>query len=144
MPPIRQDLSKANQFTVYQVGDYPAFVYKIEETVSNGDKNKGCPMLKVQYKLQDRGGSVFDNILLNEQFAWKWKQLCLAAGIDEDRLGEDSEVDTVEVQGELVMLSLGIQPAQGQYDEKNVVRKVQNYNSYTPSTPAAQGVGFFG
>lgn len=142
MPPIRHDLSKVSSFTTQPEGDYPGYLYKLEPATSNGPKTKGTPMLKVQVKLADGMGSVFDNVLLSDEFLWKWKQLCLAAGIEEDRLGADSEVDTEELQGQAVVVSLGIQPANGTYAEKNVIRKYHNPDTYQPTAATAVPAGW--
>ena len=139
MPAIRMDMSKTSDFSVVDPGDYPAFIYDIKQTVTKSGAAPGTPMLKVQYKLDGGKGSVWDNVVLNEASAWKFKQLCIGAGIEQDRLGEDAEIDTDELIGKPVILSLGIKAATQQYPESNKVDKIHNPDTYSGGTADTSG-----
>jgi hypothetical protein len=141
MPAIRMDMSKTSDFSVVEPGDYPAHIFDIKQTVTKGGNAPGSPMLKVQYKLDGGKGSVWDNVVLNEASAWKFKQLCVGAGIEQDRLGEDAEIDTDELVGQPVILTLGIKPATQEYAEANKVMKIHNPDTYSGGA-AATGQGW--
>lgn len=136
--PIRMDLSNVkSDFELIEDGNYPATVYDIEETVTKGGKSPGTPMLKVTYKLQDGSNrNVWDNIVLNAASAWKFKQLCVAAGIPDDRLGENAEIETRELKGAPVVISVGHREATQQYAASNIVQKVVNTEQAAAAAPS--------
>ncbi len=144
MAPIRMDLSKAGtgEFDLVPNGDYPAHVFEIKQDVTKGGKAPGTPMLKVRYKLDGGKGSVFDNIVLNEASAWKFKQLCVAAGIPADRLGADAEVEIAELQGAPVVVTVGTRPEEGQYKAQNVVQKVVSADAYEATASPSGGASW--
>lgn len=126
--PIRMDLSNVSDgFDLIENGDYPAYIFNIEETATKGGNAPGTPMLKVQYKLADQSNRrVFDNIVLNQASAWKFKQLLTAAGFDSDALTGEVEVETSDLIGKPVVISVGTREATQQYAASNNVVKVQN------------------
>ena len=132
------DLSKATSaFDLVPDGDYPAYIFEVKQDVTKGGKAPGTPMLKVTYKLNDTSNRrVFDNIVLNEASAWKFKQLCIAAGISDDRLGADAAIELSELQGQPVVITVGHQDETQQFPARNTVAKVQNPELATTVAPS--------
>ncbi len=128
MPPIRTDMSHVNENTVLPAGDVLAYVFKIDykETGPNS-KTPGTPMLLVTYKTKDTGEFVFDNVVLGEKSLWRWQEFLIACGYSkEDASSSDLEVETDDLIGTEVLLTLTIQAATDQYAESNRVKKIRN------------------
>lgn len=140
--PIRMDLSGVSDgFDLIPDGDYNAYIFKVEETATKGGNAPGTPMLKVQYKLADQSNRiVFDNIVLNQKSAWKFKQLLVAAGFSDTDLAGEVEIDVADLQGKPVLITVGTREATQQYAASNSVQKVQNPdNVAATATPGVAG-----
>ena len=140
--PIRMDLSGVSDgFDLIPDGDYNAYIFKVEETATKGGNAPGTPMLKVQYKLADQSNRiVFDNIVLNQKSAWKFKQLLVAAGFSDTDLAGEVEIDVADLQGKPVLITVGTREATQQYAASNSVQKVQNPDTVAATaTPGGAG-----
>lgn len=135
---VRLDLTNAkSEFELIPNGDYNAFIYDVEEVATKGGNAPGTPMLKITYKLADQSNRrVWDNIVLNQQSAWKFKQLLVAAGFEGDTLTGEVEVDTNDLKGKPVVITVGQKPATQQYAAANNVVKVQNPDTATVAAPS--------
>jgi hypothetical protein len=140
--PIRMDLSKADSgFEVIPAGTYEATIFNVEQTEA---KKTGRPMLKITLKLTDSGRQVFDYIMLDdpEKNAWRLKQLAIAAGIPDEQLAGEAEIDEKDLMGQPVVITLVVtQPKEGsEYGPSNNVRKYQN--PATATVPAGSNIGW--
>ena len=135
---VRLDLTNAkSEFDLIPNGDYNAFIFDVEETATKGGNAPGTPMLKITYKLADQSNRrVWDNIVLNETSAWKFKQLLVAAGFNESDLTGEVEVETAQLKGKPVVITVGQKPATQQYAAANNIVKVQNPDGATIATPS--------
>lgn len=132
------DLTGAGDANLLPNGDYNAFIFDVAETTTKAGNAPGTPMLKVTYKLADQSNRrVFDNIVLNQQSAWKFKQLLIAAGFEADALNGEVEVDTTDLKGKPVVITVGTREATQKYDASNNVIKVHNPD--TAQVAAASG-----
>lgn len=119
----------APEFELIPVGDYDGDITKAELK----DTRSGC-MISVQIKL-DSGRMVFDNLNIQCSSSQQAEDIAKAAVKKIGQTNNKVIRDTSDLELCRVRVRIGIQPARGEYSERNVVKFYQDPNKAT--APAA-------
>lgn len=105
MPVIKVDFSDADvEFSPVEPGEYRAQIVSVEQREA---RETGKPYLNVGFQLLDNGRRVWRNYSLQPQALWALKQLLVAAGVDPEQLSGETELDTDELVGAEVTVTIG-------------------------------------
>ncbi|QQX91319.1 hypothetical protein IGS75_01365 [Gluconobacter sphaericus] len=121
----------APDFELIPVGDYDGDIVKAELK----DTRAGC-MISLQIKL-DNGRSVFDNLNIQCSSSQQAEDIAKAAVKKIGQTNNKIIRDTSDLELCRVRVRVGIQPARGEYSERNVVKFYQDPSkASTPARPA--------
>lgn len=118
----------APEFDLLPVGDYDGDIVKAELKDTRAGK-----MISVQIKLEN-GRSVFDNLNIQCATSQQAEDIAKAAI---KRIGQTNGRvirDTEDLEMCRVRVRVAIQPARGEYDERNIVKYYQDLNRPSGST----------
>ncbi|KXU99254.1 hypothetical protein AD929_15790 [Gluconobacter potus] len=122
----------APDFELIPVGDYDGDIVKAELK----DTRAGC-MISLQIKL-DNGRSVFDNLNIQCSSSQQAEDIAKATVKKIGQTNNKIIRDTSDLELCRVRVRVGIQPARGEYSERNMVKFYQDPSkASTPARPAS-------
>lgn len=116
------DYQKSQTFTPWPAGKYACSIFECEEQVSKA----GNPMFKCNVEIVNNAGhsrKVYCYLIAEGEAAWQLRAASEAFGLLEKyKAGELSPID-FEMLG--AMAIVGIQPAKGEYQAKNIIKRFE-------------------
>jgi hypothetical protein len=133
-----QEASSEGQKPV-PAGRYHVAVTDVELKESKSEANPGKPMYGIELTIQSgqyEGRKIFDNACLWAGASYTIVQITKAMGLDVPANGQGFRVPKIgELQGQEFEVRVIVEPAKGQYDEKNAVKGYFPYGQGTRKTP---------